>query len=166
MSHVTYKWVMSHINESCHTRVRNVTHRAVMSRMSHVTYTRVMSHINKSCHVSEKCPNWLMYLNSSPVSHATYKWVMSNMNEAFDPWLIAWWDSLWCSRALGYCSSKYSLFHTALLQKRPIIWISLPVVLYSPAASTHISTSLHHQKCTSLLQKRPMKEPIFCKRDL
>jgi len=39
MSHVTYKWVMSHTNESCHIW------------MSYVTYTWVMSHTNESCHM-------------------------------------------------------------------------------------------------------------------
>jgi len=46
MSHVTYEWVMSHLNESCHIW------------MTHVTYEWVMSHMNESCHI------W--------VSHVTY----------------------------------------------------------------------------------------------
>jgi len=39
ISHVAYKWVMSHMNESCHIW------------MSHVTYEWVMSHMNESCHI-------------------------------------------------------------------------------------------------------------------
>ena len=38
MRHVTYKWVMSRINEKCHVW------------MSHVTHECVMSHMNESCH--------------------------------------------------------------------------------------------------------------------
>jgi len=56
MSHVTYKWVMSHINESCHIWI------------SHVTYVWVLSHMNKSCHI------WM--------SHVTYEWVMSHIHES------------------------------------------------------------------------------------
>ena len=55
MSHVTYPWVMSHINESCHVWV------------NHVTYQWVMSHINKS---------WRIW-----ISNGTYECVMSHMNE-------------------------------------------------------------------------------------
>ena len=56
MSHVTYQWAMSHINESCHIW------------RSHVIYEWVMSHMNESCHI------WM--------SHVTYEWVMSHMNES------------------------------------------------------------------------------------
>ena len=48
MSHVTYKWVMSHTNESCH------------KWMSHVTNEWVTWHVNESCHV------WS--------SHVTHRW--------------------------------------------------------------------------------------------
>jgi len=43
--HVTYVWVMSYMNESCHTW------------MSHVTYVWVMSHMYESCHI---CIHWPM----------------------------------------------------------------------------------------------------------
>jgi len=42
MSHVTYEWVMSHLNESCH------------RWMGHVTFEWVMSHMNESCHTSTR----------------------------------------------------------------------------------------------------------------
>jgi len=61
ISHVTYEWVMSHMNESCHIW------------MSHVTYESVMSHIHESCHI------WM--------SHVTYEWVMSHMNESCHIWM-------------------------------------------------------------------------------
>ena len=47
MSHVTYKWVMSHMNESCHIW------------MGHVTCEWVTSHMIESCHI------WM--------SHVTYE---------------------------------------------------------------------------------------------
>ena len=54
--YVACEWVMSHMNESCHTW------------MSHVTCEWVMSHMNESCHLS--------------MSHVTYEWVMLHMNES------------------------------------------------------------------------------------
>ena len=54
VSHVTYGWVMSHINESCHTYVRH----SVFVFMCHMT-------LSESCHI------W--------VSHVTYEWVMSHI---------------------------------------------------------------------------------------
>ena len=38
MSHVTYEWVMSHMNESCHIW------------MSHVTYEQLLPHMHNACH--------------------------------------------------------------------------------------------------------------------
>jgi len=100
MSHVTYEWVMSHINESCHVTYEwfnsQVMYERVMSHlkqschtwalvqpksfieschiwMSRVTYEWVMSHINESCHM------WM--------SHFTYEWVMSHMNESCHIWM-------------------------------------------------------------------------------
>jgi len=56
-----FEWVMSHMNESCHTW------------MSHVTHEWVMLHIDESCHI------WM--------SHVTHEWVMSHMNESCHFWI-------------------------------------------------------------------------------
>jgi len=56
MSHMTYEWVTSHMNEWCHIR------------MIYVTYESVTSHVNESCHI------WR--------SHVTYEGVMSRMKES------------------------------------------------------------------------------------
>jgi len=56
-SRVTYAWVMSHMEESCHVW------------MSHVTYGGVMSRMNEPCHV------WR--------SRVTCEWVMSHMKESY-----------------------------------------------------------------------------------
>jgi len=61
MSPVTYEWVMSHVNESCH------------MWMSHVTYEWVMPHTNESCHIG--------------MSHVTYEWIMSHVNELCHIWM-------------------------------------------------------------------------------
>ena len=53
---VIHKWVMSHVNEPCHTC------------MSHVTYAWVMSHVNEPCHTC--------------MSHVTYAWVMSHIHKS------------------------------------------------------------------------------------
>jgi len=82
MSHVTYEWVMSHMNESCHIWMSDFTYESVMSHMneshhiwmSHVTYEWVMSHMNESCltHEWESCRKyeWATHMN---VSSHTYK---------------------------------------------------------------------------------------------
>jgi len=63
------------INESCHTWLRHVTYKWVMSyewvrflRMSHVPHAWVVFRMN------EPCPIWM--------SHVLYEWVMTHMNES------------------------------------------------------------------------------------
>jgi len=81
MIYVTYEWVMSHMNESCHVW------------MSHVTYAWVMSHMNESCHVwmSNAIYEWGMsHMNESChicMSHVTYGWVMTHMYESWHIWM-------------------------------------------------------------------------------
>ena len=75
MSHITHAWVITHMNESCHTWMSHVIHEWVVSHMneschtwmSHVTHEWVMSHMNESCHT------WM--------SHITHELVTSHMNE-------------------------------------------------------------------------------------
>jgi len=66
MSHVTYKWVMSHIM-SIH------WWRWPSPSRSHVTHDWVMSHMNESCHT------WM--------SHVTYEWVKTHTNESRHIWM-------------------------------------------------------------------------------
>ena len=73
MSHVTLEWVMSQLNESCHTWqsphewIMSLLNESCHTWMSHVTHAWVMSHMNESCHT------WM--------SHVTHEWVMSHMDE-------------------------------------------------------------------------------------
>jgi len=91
MSHVTYGWVMSHMNESCHIWMSHVTHKWDMSNMdaschiwmSHVAHTKgCLSTFmkGKSCHIwmshvahSQSCHIWMSHV----ASYVTYQWVMS-----------------------------------------------------------------------------------------
>ena len=81
MSPVTYEWVMSHMNESCHIWMSHVTYEWVMSHMNaschiwmrHIMYEWVMSRINESCHI------WM--------SHVTYEWVVSHIKESCHIWM-------------------------------------------------------------------------------
>ena len=86
MGHVTYDWVMSHMNASCHIWWSHVTYEWVMSPMSHVAYDRVMLRMNETCHVwmsrvtlNQSCHIWM--------GHVTYDWVMSHRIESCHIWL-------------------------------------------------------------------------------
>jgi len=100
MSFVTYKWVMSHMNESCHVWMSHVTYEWVMSQiwMSHVTYERVMSHMNESCH--------------------RYEWVMSYMS-----------CQIWISIML-HTSYMYVHIYIYIMQTYPHVCISSPTHLF------------------------------------
>ena len=102
MSHVTYEWVMSHMNESCLIWMDHVTYEWVMSHMnesrhiwmSHVTYEWIMSHMKDSCHIwmSHVSYEWVishMYETVSHIwlGHVTYEWVMSHMHESCHTWM-------------------------------------------------------------------------------
>jgi len=96
MSHVTYKWGMSHINESCHIWMRHVTwmnrvtHEWVVSRMDEsfwFVFPFVMSHIKEACHIQMSHVSFMRvsesdmpmsHTNESCLIHVTYKWVMSH----------------------------------------------------------------------------------------
>jgi len=74
MSHVIYQWVMSRMNESCHTWMSHVVYESMTLWgctwcyiwICYVTYGWVMSHMNESFHT------WM--------SHVAHEWVMSHMN--------------------------------------------------------------------------------------
>jgi len=78
ISHVTRRWVMSHLNASCHTymTIHNTTVAACQGvrayerriRVSRVTHEWVISHTNELHHT------WM--------SHVTHKWVISHLNES------------------------------------------------------------------------------------
>jgi len=78
MSHVTYEWVMECVRRaSCHTRSSSVFHSPTwLSTMICVymcAYNWVVSRMYESCHV------WM-----SPVA---YEWVLSRMNESCHVWM-------------------------------------------------------------------------------
>ena len=64
-----YEFVISHMNESCHTWMSHVTHGWVMSRMIERRYVRWWSNPTLDCWV------WM--------KHVTYEWDMSHMNESY-----------------------------------------------------------------------------------
>ena len=74
---VTYKWVMSYMNETCLTWISRVTHEYAMSPiieschawMSHYTCEWVKSHVKES---------WM--------SHVTKKWTVSQINDSYHIW--------------------------------------------------------------------------------
>jgi len=70
MSHVTYEWVVSHINESCHVWMSRVPYKWVMSRIMHH---------DTSCHV------WMHLV--ALMCHGTYEWGTSLMNTSWHMWM-------------------------------------------------------------------------------
>ena len=79
MSQVTYEWVMSHMNESCHIwmhRRKAMSHDSYQNVISkcHISFELVTSHIKESCHIC--------------MSHVTYRRPMSHMNESHRVWIF------------------------------------------------------------------------------
>jgi len=71
ISHVTYGYVVSHINESRHIWMSHGTHDQVTSRiLAHTVCHILMRHV--TCHI------WLC--------RVTYKWVTAHMNESRHTW--------------------------------------------------------------------------------
>jgi len=89
VSHDAYKWVTSHVSESCHAYAWVTSHineswhkyEWVMSQMSKFTMPERLARIfrqisrvtyeNVMAHMSGECPIW--------VSHGKYKWVMAQI---------------------------------------------------------------------------------------
>jgi len=82
ISHVTYEYVVSHMNESCHRQMPwaskcrwqshiNASCHRRHAWMGHVTYASVMSHMNMS-RMNHSCHIW--------ICRVTYEWVMSQTN--------------------------------------------------------------------------------------
>jgi len=68
MSHVSYEWVMSRMNETC------------LIWMSHVTYEWVMSHMNQSCHTRMSHVTYTRIVLYDMTCHS-FEWVMSRTHE-------------------------------------------------------------------------------------
>ena len=107
MSHVTYEWVRSNMNESRHrggifffqtTALVSITNMNTSCHTSHMneSYEGVMSHMNESCHI------WMSHVkyesvtsqggeilapDNSACSHHTYEYVMSHVDESYHIWM-------------------------------------------------------------------------------
>jgi len=92
---VTYEWVMSYLNESCHVWMSHTW-------MSLVTCAWVMSHMNDLCHTHASTAKFgwsagIMTACRIRVSHVTYERVTSHMNHLYSHarvnskiWLDCW----------------------------------------------------------------------------
>jgi len=101
MSPVTYEWVISHMNASCHICMGRIIDSSCRTWMRYVTYEYVVSHIHKSCHI------WMR--------HVTYEWVIHAMNESYHMWIghdfsvTPSYNSLCAAEALKLCTFCVSL---------------------------------------------------------
>ena len=88
MGHVTYEWVMSHMNTSCHIWMCHVIHEWVISDMN--VSCHIQSWPTNSCVVTYECATsymnewyqiWMCHVTYSRVTYeCEYEWVMSHMN--------------------------------------------------------------------------------------
>ena len=119
MSHVTYQWVMSRMNESCHVWMSHFSYEWVISRMneschvwmSHVTYEWVVSRMNESCLI------WM--------SHVSYKWVMSHMIVSCLTWtshLLYEWVTSHISLSCAVRVCAYTRVNARLLKELVIFF--------------------------------------------
>jgi len=89
MSHVSYQWVVSLINESCHTYqwVTSRINESCLLSMSHVAYAWVMLHTHEShviciSHVSFECITSHMNACLTSMTHVSHQWLMSLINDS------------------------------------------------------------------------------------
>jgi len=118
MSHVTYEWVMSHMNETCHIWMLRVHCWSYVPLYicSHYLYVPIISMFPLSidlqkmcvtCHNSFICDRAYIWM-----SHVTYEWVMSHMNETCYIWMkrVDWMQRVDCRSLLQNIVSFVRLF--------------------------------------------------------
>jgi len=108
MSHVTYKWVMSHMNESCHTcaGAESESHLWMSNILLSHTYEwviyciwmRHVTHMNESCHMYECVMShiWRSHVTNMNESCHTYKWMINCV------WISCMRVRFWSYRMLQY----------------------------------------------------------------
>jgi len=130
-SHVTYEWVMSHMNESCH--VRGISH----IWMSDITYGCVVSRTNDLCHICIKtCHIWMSHVMNE--SYHTYEWVLSRIIESCHTWMnrfiYEWFMShRFCAGSKGVIALVHDSCHICI--KSCHVWMSH--VMQYRVAQTH-----------------------------
>jgi len=160
-SHVTWKWVMSHLNESCH------------AWMSHGTYQFCMLHMNESCHIWVRqrygccCAPGIgaQVFIAVWMSHVTHKWVMSHMNESCHNESCHTWarQSYECCRnAMLRYSSRHPLvshfIHTRIMSHMDEWchvtheWVMLQWVMLQWVMS-HVSSRQSDERCRNAVLK-------------
>ena len=113
MSIVTYEWVMSHMNESCHIWMSHVTYEWVMSHLNHSDMYEschvCMSHLQSSYHQVLFSHEWVMtYIRDMAHSHVISIWVMSHLGGS-------------CFICMSHVTSKWVMLH---LNESCHIWMS------------------------------------------
>jgi len=113
MSHVSYEWFMSHMNESCCTCV---------IWMSHVSYEWFMSHTNEPCFI------WTI--------HVSYEWAMFHMNELCLIWMshLIWINNVTHKCPAAPMQSRSSSF-SSMLHSHKKKWMTTPCLIRKSNAS-------------------------------
>jgi len=137
MSHITYEWVMSHMDESCHIWMSYVTCEFGMLRrneschiwMSHVTYEWVMSHLNESYHTYEWVVShiWMSHVTSIAHRNPTHSWAhrgdgskLKRVTNSISTGIKIVPVETWGPRKI-FLSSKMMNFQHQHIQKRELV---------------------------------------------
>jgi len=179
MSHGTYEWVMTHINESWHIWMSHGTHQWVMAHMNgswHILSTRSRwcapkTHMNESWHtsmshgiccllVADGVPRrqFCLQLRCKPLfheswhiwmSHGTYQWVMA---------YVIYYGVATISRML----KNIGLFCKRALQKRPVFCKETCIFKHPTHRSHPIATDGMPRRLTCLqLRCNPFSPLVF-----
>jgi len=136
MSHVTYQWVMSHINESCHISMRHTS-----SKMWHM-WTMHVTWISESCVTRQRCMSHVYVSRVTCMNMETISGVVVVVSKGFvttSPSYLTW-DLSHDAWLLSRESCHERLISWLMSRTTNITW-RMPFVTWIMSRTTHVSRS-------------------------